>query len=537
MSDNKSLDALFKSGTKEQFIERYNAMKTTPAQEDDSSVFKEDLDKSIGELFDTVDKNHDNFIDDSEIAEIKKYNNDNDNDSTITENDVEQLYNRTMDRIKSRFSSNNPEDIYNQASQTSPDTQQKFGGDNALQNISAQIDAIRELMTAKQNASESKIQRYENQLDNLIVMYSDLSAREKQQYSQNTANIKDKRSELKKQEQELEATQLEMTILQAEINYKKQHKDVNDPKVKEEIEEFTNKYNVLSRECDSISASITQQNAALERLLTTRDNLIKKAKLSTTEFQQKKQDLMTDIGNERTTLDAERAEYDSQITALEAAQQLAVTRAQETYPSEYYDEDTSNFSYDSAELQNKWQAKWTRELGASKAQAKIDSLGGAAFFNKVCAVAQRLNCDANALMGVMNSESGVTADIGNAAGGTAVGLIQFMPSTCQELFRQEGLQLSAKDASAKMRSMSALEQLNYVEKMINYSKKVGGLKADDKVDCGTLYTLVFLPAYAKRDVLTVKGHKFYNANSGLDRDGDGQITKADMARRVREKMA
>ena len=85
--------------------------------------------------------------------------------------------------------------------------------------------------------------------------------------------------------------------------------------------------------------------------------------------------------------------------------------------------------------------------------------------------------------------------------------------------------------------MDAVEQLNYVEKYLQKTKKEAGISADTKLDSGTLYTLVFLPGYAKRDVLTVKGHKFYKANSGLDRDGDNMITKADMARRVREKMA
>ena len=51
-----------------------------------------------------------------------------------------------------------------------------------------------------------------------------------------------------------------------------------------------------------------------------------------------------------------------------------------------------------------------------------------------------------------------------------------------------------------------------------------------------MYTLVFLPAYAKREVLAVKGHQYYNSNAGLDANGDGRITKRELGARVRKRI-
>ena len=59
---------------------------------------------------------------------------------------------------------------------------------------------------------------------------------------------------------------------------------------------------------------------------------------------------------------------------------------------------------------------------------------------------------------------------------------------------------------------------------------------DEKVDSGTLYALVFMPAKAKQNVFATAGTKAYSQNSGLDKDHDGMITKADLAAKVRSKM-
>lgn len=158
---------------------------------------------------------------------------------------------------------------------------------------------------------------------------------------------------------------------------------------------------------------------------------------------------------------------------------------------------------------------------AGKTLKKDKSQYGPEFLAKVKEIAKRLNCDYRDLLGVMNSESGINASAKNPHG-SATGLIQIIESTAKSLGT----------TTAALRAMSPIKQLDYVEKCIANSKKMAGFSANDKLSAGDLYALIFLPARAKRDVLTQSGENFYSANKGLDRNKDGKITKEDLAQRV-----
>ena len=144
------------------------------------------------------------------------------------------------------------------------------------------------------------------------------------------------------------------------------------------------------------------------------------------------------------------------------------------------------------------------------------------FYNKVVEVAKKVKCSANDLMAMMYSESGLKATTVNKSSG-ATGLIQFMPSTAREI----GTTTTA------LKRMSAVEQLTYVEKYLLMNKKNAGYSANQVLDTGTLYSINFLPAYAKREVLSTRDDKYYSANKGLDANKDGQITKTELANRLK----
>lgn len=177
----------------------------------------------------------------------------------------------------------------------------------------------------------------------------------------------------------------------------------------------------------------------------------------------------------------------------------------------YSDADTSYFSYDAKSLKEKWAKK--------KPNLKLSQ----EFFNKVVQIAQRVECDPNDLMGVMNIESNQTfrADVTNPHSG-AVGLIQFMPKYVSSY----GTSVEA------LKKMTPEEQLNYVEKYLIKNKKSAGIKG--KVDAGQLYALIFTPAYAKQEVLARKGDAAYNSNPLLDKDKDNKITQSDLRAYVKE---
>lgn len=180
----------------------------------------------------------------------------------------------------------------------------------------------------------------------------------------------------------------------------------------------------------------------------------------------------------------------------------------------YSDEDTSYFSYDAKALKEKW----------SKKKPNLSD----GFYNKVVEVAKRVKCDPNDLMALMNAESGLNPSAQNPSpGSTATGLIQFIESTAQGLGT----------TTAALKQMSAEEQLVYVEKYLQQTKAAAGIGENEKIGAGTLYSLVFLPAYANKNVLASRGDRNYRKNEALDLNGDGQITKSELGQRVRNFMA
>lgn len=154
----------------------------------------------------------------------------------------------------------------------------------------------------------------------------------------------------------------------------------------------------------------------------------------------------------------------------------------------------------------------------------LDKRMGAGFSEKLEELAEKLSCDPQDLVGVFASECGLDPTAVNPSSG-ATGLIQFMPSTAQSLGT----------TTAAIKNMSAVEQLDLVEKYFN-NWGIQNLKnSEGKVTGGTLYTLVFLPAYAGKETLCSRGSDFYNSNTGLDVDGDGHITQTDLSNQVRKK--
>lgn len=151
---------------------------------------------------------------------------------------------------------------------------------------------------------------------------------------------------------------------------------------------------------------------------------------------------------------------------------------------------------------------------------------GPEFLKRVKQIAKNLNCNYRDLLAIMNSESGINAKTVGKNG--ASGLICFMP----EYFNV-----------AKIRKMSPMEQLDFVESTIKSAKKIAGFASNAKLSKGDLYALVFLPGRAGNEVLCQKGERgkdgrllnYYESNSELDYNGDKKITKEEMATRIDKK--
>ncbi len=148
------------------------------------------------------------------------------------------------------------------------------------------------------------------------------------------------------------------------------------------------------------------------------------------------------------------------------------------------------------------------------------------FKEKVESVARNLNCKPKDLLALMNSESGLNPKAQNKSSGT-VGLIQFTDMALADINKAYGLNLT----KAQVKNMSAVEQMDIVEKFFMLAKK-RRFSASAQLSAGDLYALTFLPGRAAREVLTQRGENFYASNRALDMNNDGKITKSDLEARM-----
>lgn len=152
-------------------------------------------------------------------------------------------------------------------------------------------------------------------------------------------------------------------------------------------------------------------------------------------------------------------------------------------------------------------------------------------FLKMC---ERLNFEPDFLLSVMSIETAGTFDpaiqnpINPDPNQRATGLIQFMPSTAKAL----GTSIAA------LRGMSAVEQLQYVERFFRANGSAGKIRRNVP---GDYYMAVFMPAFVgasqdlvlgrKGDPGTIAGltlSKVYDQNAGIDRQKRGFFTVGDV---------
>ena len=519
MSENNALEKLFTAGlTKEQFIQRYNELKyEEEGKQNTSSIFKGDMSNTLGALFDTLNNSTgiaDDKLSDEEINVLKNYvtADGKDGENVLSEEDMAELYEKTIQNILTKYSSESPDKMY-KAAVTDGGVKPSILGETAesayLSGINSQIDAVNQLAKARKDVYTSRMSRYRSELDALYMTSHALMEDEKTA-KKTEEKIKQKEQQLKEKEDEIRDKEAELDAIENEIKYAK---SMNPEDMDENtLKNLQTKYDNLKEECEKLLSKINELNSDIDKLRADKLRKVSDITLKRQGLLDKKNQLEHAMQTEETNYKNDIGAYAQQLQTLKAMQDYAIEQSAPTsYSKNYSDSDTSApFTGNAQDLKNIWH----------KSHPHLTDR----FYNKVIAVSDRLGCDPNALMAIMNSESGIKANAQNPTS-SATGLIQFMPKTAQAL----GTSTTA------LRQMSAEQQLVYVEKCFMMSKKIAGFKPGEKISQGQLYALVFLPAYAKRDVLTVSGHKYYIANKGLDMDKDGKITIQDLNARV-EKM-
>lgn len=149
-----------------------------------------------------------------------------------------------------------------------------------------------------------------------------------------------------------------------------------------------------------------------------------------------------------------------------------------------------------------------------------------AFRAKVVSIAKNLSVDPNWLMAVMGFETGYTfSPAARNPGSSATGLIQFLQASAVGLGT----------TTARLARMTAVEQLDYVEK---YYKSVAAGRVRNLGDA--YLAVLFPPGVGRPDTYVMwqrdsgPYQREYAANSGLDRDKKGYITRGDAVSVVNE---
>lgn len=143
------------------------------------------------------------------------------------------------------------------------------------------------------------------------------------------------------------------------------------------------------------------------------------------------------------------------------------------------------------------------------------------FLDKAAGVSKALGIDPDDLMAVMAFESYLNPAQKNLAGGSATGLVQFMPDVATEI----------NTTTSDLAKMSGVEQLDYVFGYM-YGKK--GIKT-----LGDIYMRVLCPeAIGEADnypiYTKVEQPDKYEANKGLDADGNKEISKKEATKKVED---
>ena len=530
------LKNLFKVGiTKSEFISAYTEMckNSENANElDGVSIFDADKTESMAsDLFDmiNINKAKEGEEDSLDVDEISQFSNldETDGKDNMTDSDLKVLLNNYEQKIASENKIDTPEKMYQTAmSKESPN------GDSAntyLQSLEHQISSIESLATRRQENSVQIMMNYHNEINQLVQNDNNVSADLKAKYAKENEKLNKLNSEQSSIQSEIRNTQSELDSanadsenLQDNIEYAQNNPD--------DKTDYTSDYNNAQKTVDKLGKSLNslqrKYSANLRQISTVSQNLRSyqqeiSAQSSSIKAKIEQLNKKIEMEQESCTKDIER--YNQNISDLKSAQTYAVNQiqAESAATAESYGNGDDTYVFDennySEEAVNAVEQRW-----ASKAKKYgLDHK----FFAKVVAISKDLKCDPNELLGVMNSECGLNASARNSNGG-ATGLIQFMPRTAKALGT----------STDKLSKMSAYDQLDYVAKFFKMNKKTYKM-GDGPMSAGDLYSLVFLPGRANREVLTSSGELYYRANAGLDMDGDGKITKADLNRRVHKFMA
>lgn len=330
MSENFSLNDLFKAGmTREQFISKYQEMKQSTAG-DKSSVFGSDMSSVVGDMFDTLNADGNDTIDEKEVQQLLAYADDGDKNEAVTENDLKVLYNKTAEKIKSQYSNMSPEDMYKSAMAKNPD----ILSNTYVEDLSAQIDTLKELISSRQINSSNIIDEYQSKIDDLVLKSSKINNDLKQEYKTESDKIAKLQREANKnnsliqsKSQEIDYAQTEAEIINKELSGLNPDENADDIESRKgELKKLESRQKNLGNDYASL---VSKNNDYQSLISSTRDNLAKLTNKVQTEdsfIKVQISEYKDKIEQEKLSAQADINGYQAQVQRLEAARSYAISQ-------------------------------------------------------------------------------------------------------------------------------------------------------------------------------------------------------------------
>ncbi|MCM1265497.1 MAG: hypothetical protein NC200_04785 [Candidatus Gastranaerophilales bacterium] len=328
MTDNFSLNDLFAKGmTREQFIAKYGEMSSGSVKENSAkpSIFNGDISGSIGEIFDTLNKEGDTL----EEEELQAFMGQDGNVDDISEADLQALYRQMAARISSSKTFGDPQMMYSASNAASNPESNTY-----IQDLSSQMEMLNNLISMRESNSYQLTSDWQSKIDELIANSNTLSADFKKKYASVSKKLADAKKEAAQNNVKIQANAVDLqdaktetAVLQQQIQTLDPEKDADTIKsYQKDLKEANSRLNKLSNEQQSLMGKRTSYASKIEDLTKELGYLTSEAQIGDSEIKTKVQDYKVKIDSEKKSCDSEVKTYKGQIAVLERAQQYAISQ-------------------------------------------------------------------------------------------------------------------------------------------------------------------------------------------------------------------
>lgn len=317
---NNNYNQVFTSGmTKAEFIENYRRL----AAETQSSVFPEGLnEQAIGLIYDTIHiSNDEDTLTDNDIETLSALDGDSDN---ISNEDMVKLYEKIQETYNNTTVTTGSID----SDSTNITPEESLGFLHVLKNIKIQI-------------AETKKAQLQQELQQLVNDSSSISNELKQEFNENTRNLRETETQLKTKQREYDEAQDKILRIKEEIS-RKQGKiegtqdETKQAQLQAEIEGLNTDLTNAEQALTPISNEISKLNTSIKKYKSNLSDITNKIERSDSKTAQKIKEKQTELVNIDLTLENEIRDLDTQIQESERLQ-LEALRTAGTASAHYED--------------------------------------------------------------------------------------------------------------------------------------------------------------------------------------------------------